>query len=130
MEHARTQGISERRAYRLVNQPRGTQRYQPLRREDEDPLTQAIVDLASQYGRYGYRRITQLLQDAGWHVGKDRVQCIGGAKACRSLPNRSRAGGCGSTMEVVSVCGPNTPTMFGVTTLCKHARTMAAVCGY
>jgi len=32
--------------------------------------------LASQYGRYGYRRITALLQFAGWLVGKDRVQRI------------------------------------------------------
>jgi transposase InsO family protein len=28
------------------------------------------------YGRYGYRRITALLQRAGWPVGKDRVQRI------------------------------------------------------
>jgi putative transposase len=32
--------------------------------------------LASEYGRLGYRRITVLLQQAGWNVGKDRVQCI------------------------------------------------------
>jgi transposase InsO family protein len=32
--------------------------------------------LASQYGRYGYRRITALLQRAGWQVGKDRVERI------------------------------------------------------
>jgi len=32
--------------------------------------------LASQYGRYGYRRITSLLVDAGWQVGCDRVQRI------------------------------------------------------
>jgi putative transposase len=32
--------------------------------------------LASQYGRYGYRRITALLQRAGWRVGKDRVERI------------------------------------------------------
>ena len=32
--------------------------------------------MASEYGRYGYRRITKLLQNAGWHVGRDRVQCI------------------------------------------------------
>lgn len=60
----------------MVNQPRGTQRYQTLRRLDEDPLTQAILTLASEYGRYGYRRITQELQKAGWPVGKDRVQRI------------------------------------------------------
>ena len=68
--------MSERRACQLVNQPRGTQRYQPTQREDEDRLTQAIITLASQYGRYGYRRITVLLQRAGWRVGKDRVERI------------------------------------------------------
>ena len=66
-------GISERHACRLVKQPRGTQRYRPTQREDEDTLTQAIVTLASQYG---YRRITALLQHAGWRVGKDRVERI------------------------------------------------------
>jgi transposase InsO family protein len=59
-----------------VDQPRGTQRYRPTQREDEDALTQAIVALASQYGRYGYRRITALLKRDGWQVGKDRVERI------------------------------------------------------
>ena len=39
-------------------------------------MTQAIVALASQYGRYGYRRIKSLLDEAGWDVGCDRVQRI------------------------------------------------------
>ncbi len=39
-------------------------------------MTQAIVTLASEYGRYGYRRITALLRIGGWRVGKDRVQRI------------------------------------------------------
>jgi putative transposase len=55
-----------------VNQPRGTQRYQLTQREDEDALTQAIVELASQYGRYGYRRITALLQQDGWRAYTER----------------------------------------------------------
>ena len=45
-------------------------------RLDEDELTRAVVTLAAQYGRYGYRRITALLQSSGWPVGKDRVQRI------------------------------------------------------
>ena len=45
-------------------------------RVDEDELTAAVISLASQYGRYGYRRITALLRSAGWAVGKDRVQRI------------------------------------------------------
>ena len=68
--------MSERRACRLVGQPRGTQRYQPTQHNDEEPLTKAIIALASEYGRYGYRRITVLLNQAGWKVGKDLVQRI------------------------------------------------------
>ena len=75
MDHARRKyGVSERQACRMLKQWRGTQRYQPAHHTDEDALTQAIIALASEYGRYGYRRITALLQEAGWHVGKDRVQ--------------------------------------------------------
>jgi len=68
--------LSERHACHLVGQPRGTQRYTVIARADEDGLTKAIVALAAQYGRYGYRRITALLKDAGWRVGTDRVQRI------------------------------------------------------
>ena len=54
----------------------GTQRYEVIYRSDEDALTRAIIELASEYGRYGYRRITVKLREAGWPVGKDRVQRI------------------------------------------------------
>ena len=77
MEHAREKHeLSERHACRLVKQWRGTQRYVPIQRVDEDALTRAIITLASEYGRYGYRRITALLRATGWQVGKDRVQRI------------------------------------------------------
>ena len=68
--------MSERHACRLLGQWRGTQRYEPNPVLDEDGLTRAIVALATQYGRYGYRRIAALLRRAGWQVGKDRVQRI------------------------------------------------------
>ena len=76
MKHARQCGASERHACHLVDQPRGTQRYQPTQRNDEDALTRAIITLADRYGRYGYRRITIKLREAGWNVGKDRVERI------------------------------------------------------
>ena len=51
MEHAREKHeLSERHACRLVNQWRGTQRYLPIQRVDEDALTRAIITLASEYG--------------------------------------------------------------------------------
>ena len=68
--------VTERHACRLLGQWRGTQRYEGIARADEDALTQAIIALASEYGRYGYRRITVKLQDTGWPVGTDRVQRI------------------------------------------------------
>lgn len=77
MEEVRTKyRLSERQACRIVGQPRGTQRYSVIVRADEDALTRAIIKLAAQYGRYGYRRITALLREAGWCVGVDRVQRI------------------------------------------------------
>ena len=77
MEHARdAYRLSERHACWLLGQWRGTQRYEPMHRTDEDALTRAILALASKYGRYGYRRIAVELRQAGWHVGKDRVQRI------------------------------------------------------
>lgn len=48
----------------------------PTVRADENALTQAIITIAAQYDRYGYRRITALLQRIGWKVGWDRVQRI------------------------------------------------------
>lgn len=64
----------------------------PLRRTDEDQLTQAIHALATKYGRYGYRRITVLLRSAGWPVGKDRVQRIWRREGLK-VPQRQRARG-------------------------------------
>ncbi|MFZ0278055.1 MAG: IS3 family transposase [Candidatus Sulfotelmatobacter sp.] len=93
VEHVRAEyEVSERRACRVVRQWRGTQRYLPLRRTDEDQLTQAILALAAKYGRYGYRRITALLQSAGWPVGRDRVQRIWRREGLK-VPQKQRARG-------------------------------------
>ena len=85
--------LSERIACRIVGQPRGTQRYVPTLKPDEDELTRNIIYLASEYGRYGYRRVTALLNDSGIEVGKDRVQRIWrreGLKVPKKQPKRGR----------------------------------------
>jgi putative transposase len=68
--------VSERRACRTLGQSRSTQRHRPIKLEDEDALTHSIILLASRFGRYGYRRITALLQHAGWRVNHKRVERI------------------------------------------------------
>ena len=86
-------GLSERQACRIVGQPRGTQRYVPTLKPDEDELTRNIVYLASEYDRYGYRRVTAVLNESGIDVGKDRVQRIwrrDGLKVPQKQPRRSR----------------------------------------
>jgi len=64
----------ERRACRVLRQHRSTQRKTPVGRADEERLVADMVELARQYGRYGYRRIAALLRDAGWHVNDKRVE--------------------------------------------------------
>jgi len=69
VEHVvRELGVSERKACAVLGQHRSTQRKQPRGCDDEAALTADIIDLAKRYGRYGYRRITALLRDAGWSV--------------------------------------------------------------
>ena len=85
--------VSERRACRTLGQPRSTQRRTRRVRDDEVPLTEAVVDLAAEYGRYGYRRITAMLRTQGWHVNAKRVQRIWrreGLKVPRRQPRRGR----------------------------------------
>ena len=59
---------------------------------DEDALTRAIIAMAFEYGCYGYRRVTVLLQADGWQVGKDRVQRIWRRRGLK-VPSRHRPRG-------------------------------------
>lgn len=72
----RVAGVSERRACRTLGQHRSTQRKIPHGRADEELLTGDIIELARQYGRYGYRMVTGLLNRSGWHVNHKRVERI------------------------------------------------------
>jgi hypothetical protein len=50
----------------VLGQHRSTQRKVRRTASDEAALTRAVVELATQHGRYGYRRITALLHAEGW----------------------------------------------------------------
>jgi transposase len=86
-------GVSERRACKILGQHRSTQRKSRRKRADEEALTEAIIRLASQYGRYGYRKITALLKVEGWFVNHKRVERIWrreGLKVPKKQPKRRR----------------------------------------
>lgn len=75
-----------------MGQVRATQRRQRVPRPDEVPLTAAIVELATRYGRYAYRRITELLRQAGWTVNAKRVTRIWRQEVLK-VPQRQPNGG-------------------------------------
>jgi len=67
--------------------------YRPRFSEYEDRLRNRIVELALRYGRYGYRRITELLRREGWRVNHKRVERLWrdeGLKVPQRHPKRRR----------------------------------------
>jgi transposase InsO family protein len=85
--------VSERRACRALSQPRSTQRRELHVPGDEPALVQRMVELATQYGRYGYRRIAAMLRADGWHVNHKRIERLWrreGLKVPSKQPKRGR----------------------------------------
>ena len=78
----------------MLGQHRSTQRRRPKGPEDEDALIEDITELVRQYGRYGYRKIAELLRStAGWVVNDKRVERIWrqeGLKVPQKQPKRGR----------------------------------------
>jgi transposase InsO family protein len=85
--------VSERCACRVLDQPRSTQRRSFKIPDDEPGLVKRIIELACDFGRYGYRRITALLRREGWRVNHKRVERIWrqeGLKVPNKQPKRRR----------------------------------------
>lgn len=64
-----------------------------MNREFQKKLRDRVVSIASEYGRYGYRQVTGMLNMEGWDVGKDRVFSIWrkeGLKVPQKQPKRAR----------------------------------------
>jgi putative transposase len=77
----------------VLDQPRTTQRRVKKVRSDEVALRTDVVRLASRFGRYGYRQITNLLRIERWRVTPKRVERIWrqeGLKVPRRQPKRGR----------------------------------------
>ncbi len=86
-------GVSERKACAVLGQHRSTQRKAPRTPDDEARLTADILEPAKRFGRYGYRRITALLRNAGRAVNRERVERIWrreGLEVPRRQPKRGR----------------------------------------
>ena len=74
MKHVQKQlEVSERRACRVMDQPRSSQRYQSHRRDDQRELVNRMLGLVKRHPRYGYRRIWALLREEGFAINRKRV---------------------------------------------------------
>lgn len=77
----------------MLGQARSTQKHERAAPDDEERLTENIVDLTAKYGRYGYRRVTALLHSDGWRVNHKWVERIWrseGLKVPKKQPKRDR----------------------------------------
>jgi hypothetical protein len=89
-----TIGMSERRACRLAEIARSTQRRAPGRVE-KTALISEIHKLSNRYPRFGYRKIFNRLKSAGWRVSRERVRLLRrteGLRVPRKSPKRRRPG--------------------------------------
>lgn len=121
--------VSERRACRVLGQPRSTQRRQPYVPDDEPRLVADMVMFASEYGRYGYRRITALLQREGWRVNHKRVERLWRREGLKCPKNSRNPGDYGSMTDRVSVFVRRTGITCGPMISYTRERTMVGLCG-
>ena len=56
----------------MIGLARSSQRYKSTNKMDDEGLRLAMIRLAKRYGRYGYRKIAQLLRIEGWTVNHKR----------------------------------------------------------
>src|SRR5687768_10971411 len=84
---------SERKACEVLSAPRSSVRYRPRRAVKDWALREHIQTLAARHKRYGYRRITALLQREGFEINSKRVHRLWkqlGLGLKRKRPRRRR----------------------------------------
>ena len=69
-------GQTERHACGVLAIQRTAYRYEPVKREDEERLRGRIIELVTNFGRVGYRKVTALLRNEGYLVNHKRVERI------------------------------------------------------
>jgi len=67
---------SERKICVVLGQNRTTQRYRQTSKDFSVLVRQAVINYATEYGRYGYRAVTDLMRQDGWGINNKRVERI------------------------------------------------------
>jgi transposase InsO family protein len=83
-------GVTERRACRVVGQPRSTQRLKPpIPTDDELALRAFLRDFSKRRPRWGWRRAAVEAKKAGWRANHKRIHRLWIAEGLR-VPYRKR----------------------------------------
>ena len=81
----------------------------PRPADDEQLVRDRIVELAREYGRYGYRRVTVLMRMQGWLVNHKRVQRIWRSEGLKVPKRQPKRGELYTRLPVTqSICYPKT----------------------
>jgi len=67
---------TQRRACRVLGVNRTAYRYEPVKLPDEDEVRTEIIYLACNYGRVGYRMVTDMMRNKGNLINHKRVERI------------------------------------------------------
>jgi putative transposase len=73
----------------VIGLARSTHHYRATTRDSDELLRLALIRLAKQYGRYGYRKIAALLRIEGWPVNHKKVERLWREEGLQ-LPQRHR----------------------------------------
>ena len=104
MKHVRkVMKVSERRACRVLAQPRSTQRYESVKPEGDEALVLAMDKLRKKHKRYGFRGIWGRLKRSGWRVNRKRVHRIWKAEGWQVPRKRRKRRGTGSSANSCAV---------------------------
>ena len=89
MIHTRQKlNTSERRTCAVLSVSRSSLHYK-AKFQDNDALRLAMIRLAKQHGRYGYRKIAELLRIEGWRVNHKKVERLWREEGLK-LPERHK----------------------------------------
>lgn len=88
--------VSQRRACKVVEQPRSTQRYEQRDNSEDREIVKRLQTLSRKYPRYGYRFMTALLKREGMKINRKRVRRLwreAGLKVPAKSVKKRRLGG-------------------------------------
>ena len=77
--------MGERRACRVIEQPRATQRYKFIQNDFDVFIRKRTIEIFREYGRYGYERVTEIIKLEGYAVNKKRIELFAPRRIKSSL---------------------------------------------